>query len=26
MSDADWQKARDLIKAQNDKDRAGRAA
>ncbi len=26
MSDADWQQARDLIKAQNDKDRAGRAA
>jgi NAD(P)-dependent dehydrogenase (short-subunit alcohol dehydrogenase family) len=26
MSDADWQKARELIKAQNDKDRAGRAA
>ena len=26
MTDADWQKARDLIKAQNDKDRAGRAA
>ena len=26
MSDADWQKARDLIKAQNDKDRAGRTA
>ncbi len=26
MSDADWQKTRDLIKAQNDKDRAGRAA
>jgi NAD(P)-dependent dehydrogenase (short-subunit alcohol dehydrogenase family) len=26
MSDADWQKARGLIKAQNDKDRAGRAA
>ncbi|HJS37661.1 MAG TPA: SDR family oxidoreductase [Burkholderiales bacterium] len=25
MSDADWQKARALIKAQNDKDRAGRA-
>ena len=25
MSDADWQKARELIKAQNDKDRAGRA-
>jgi NAD(P)-dependent dehydrogenase (short-subunit alcohol dehydrogenase family) len=24
MSDADWQKARELIKAQNDKDRAGR--
>jgi len=26
MSDADWQKARALIKAQNDKDRAGRSA
>ena len=26
MSDADWQKARELIKAQNDEDRAGRAA
>jgi len=26
MSDADWQKARELIKAQNDKDRAGRSA
>jgi NAD(P)-dependent dehydrogenase (short-subunit alcohol dehydrogenase family) len=26
MTDADWQRARDLIKAQNDKDRAGRAA
>jgi NAD(P)-dependent dehydrogenase (short-subunit alcohol dehydrogenase family) len=26
MSDADWHKARELIKAQNDKDRAGRAA
>ena len=26
MSDADWQKARELIKAQNDKDRAGRNA
>jgi NAD(P)-dependent dehydrogenase (short-subunit alcohol dehydrogenase family) len=26
MSDADWQKARALIKAQNDKDRAGRTA
>jgi Ca2+-transporting ATPase len=26
MSDADWQRARELIKAQNDKDRAGRAA
>ncbi|MGQ0654190.1 MAG: SDR family oxidoreductase [Betaproteobacteria bacterium] len=26
MSDADWQKARSLIKAQNDKDRAGRGA
>jgi NAD(P)-dependent dehydrogenase (short-subunit alcohol dehydrogenase family) len=26
MTDADWQKARDLIKAQNDKDRAGRSA
>ena len=26
MSDADWAKARELIKAQNDKDRAGRAA
>ena len=26
MSDADWRKARELIKAQNDKDRAGRAA
>lgn len=26
MSDADWQKARELIKAQNDMDRAGRAA
>ncbi len=26
MSDADWRQARDLIKAQNDKDRAGRAA
>ncbi len=25
MSDADWQKARELIKAQNDKDRAGRS-
>ena len=25
MSDADWQKARELIKAQNDRDRAGRA-
>jgi len=23
---ADWHKARELIKAQNDKDRAGRAA
>jgi NAD(P)-dependent dehydrogenase (short-subunit alcohol dehydrogenase family) len=26
MSDADWHRARELIKAQNDKDRAGRAA
>ncbi|MEX1074117.1 MAG: SDR family oxidoreductase [Burkholderiales bacterium] len=26
MSDADWQKARAMIKAQNDKDRAGRSA
>ena len=26
MSDADWAKARELIKAQNDRDRAGRAA
>ena len=26
MSDADWQRARELIKAQNDKDRAGRSA
>jgi NAD(P)-dependent dehydrogenase (short-subunit alcohol dehydrogenase family) len=26
MTDADWRRARDLIKAQNDKDRAGRAA
>ena len=26
MSDADWHQARELIKAQNDKDRAGRAA
>ena len=26
MSDTDWTKARELIKAQNDKDRAGRAA
>jgi NAD(P)-dependent dehydrogenase (short-subunit alcohol dehydrogenase family) len=26
MTDADWQRARELIKAQNDKDRAGRAA
>ena len=26
MSDADWQKAREMIKAQNDKDRAGRSA
>jgi NAD(P)-dependent dehydrogenase (short-subunit alcohol dehydrogenase family) len=26
MTDADWAKARELIKAQNDKDRAGRAA
>jgi len=26
MTDADWHKARELIKAQNDKDRAGRAA
>ena len=26
MSDADWHKARELIKAQDDKDRAGRAA
>ncbi len=26
MSDADWDKARSLIKAQNDKDRAGRTA
>ncbi len=26
MSDADWRKARELIKAQNDKDRAGRSA
>jgi len=26
MSDADWHKARELIKAQNDKDRAGRSA
>lgn len=25
MSDADWQKAREMIKAQNDKDRAGRS-
>jgi len=26
MSDADWEKARAMIKAQNDKDRAGRSA
>jgi NAD(P)-dependent dehydrogenase (short-subunit alcohol dehydrogenase family) len=26
MSDADWDKARAMIKAQNDKDRAGRSA
>ena len=26
MTDADWHKARELIKAQDDKDRAGRAA
>jgi NAD(P)-dependent dehydrogenase (short-subunit alcohol dehydrogenase family) len=26
MSDADWQTARAMIKAQNDKDRAGRSA
>jgi len=26
MSDADWQRAREMIKAQNDKDRAGRSA
>ena len=26
MSEGDWQRARDLIKAQNDKDRAGRSA
>ena len=26
MSEADWAKARELIKAQNDRDRAGRAA
>ena len=26
MSDADWQKARELIEAQNEKDRAGRSA
>jgi len=26
MSDADWDKARTMIKAQNDKDRAGRTA
>jgi NAD(P)-dependent dehydrogenase (short-subunit alcohol dehydrogenase family) len=26
MTDADWQKARELIKAQNDRDRAGRTA
>ena len=26
MSDADWDKARAMIKAQNDKDRAGRTA
>jgi NAD(P)-dependent dehydrogenase (short-subunit alcohol dehydrogenase family) len=26
MTDADWQKAREMIKAQNDKDRAGRTA
>ena len=26
MSDADWHKAREMIKAQNDKDRAGRSA
>jgi NAD(P)-dependent dehydrogenase (short-subunit alcohol dehydrogenase family) len=26
MSDADWHRARELIKAQNDKDRAGRTA
>ncbi|MGH8736561.1 MAG: SDR family oxidoreductase [Burkholderiales bacterium] len=26
LSDADWQKMRELIKAQNDKDRAGRTA
>jgi len=26
MSDADWTRARELIKAQNDKDRAGRSA
>ena len=26
MTDADWQRARELIKTQNDKDRAGRSA
>jgi hypothetical protein len=26
LSDADWQRMRDMIKAQNDKDRAGRTA
>jgi hypothetical protein len=26
MTDADWHTARELIKAQNDNDRAGRAA
>ena len=26
LSDADWQRMRELIKAQNDKDRAGRSA
>ncbi|HEX9398436.1 MAG TPA: SDR family oxidoreductase [Burkholderiales bacterium] len=26
LSDADWQKMREMIKAQNDKDRAGRTA
>jgi len=26
LSDADWERMRALIKAQNDKDRAGRAA